>query len=132
MKLDKRLKKTLDKSLDDCFRNGQVNKTKITDTIKYFKSLPSRSLAIKLLEYYLDGIKLRLNQGILQIEAAVELSQTQVKQIEELIKSKAFVYNTKVMVNPELIGGMRVQIGDKVMENTIERQIEQIGNIIHG
>ena len=132
MKLDKRLKKTLDKHLNECFKNGQVNQSKIKQTVKYFQGLPSKSLAIFLMEYYLDGIKLRLNQGSLQIQSAVELSQTQIKQIEELIKSKAFVYNTKVTINSNLLGGMRVQIGDKVMENTIEKQIEQIGQLIHG
>lgn len=132
MKLDKHLKRIINQSLNECFKNGQINQTRLLHLVGYFKSLSSKSLSIALLEYCLDTVKRRVYQGTLRIESAVGLTDNQISQIKELITGRAFVYNVKVYVKPETIGGMRIQIGDKVMEDTIREKIEQIGAAIHG
>ena len=129
---NKRLRHIVEQAVNDSFRNGKIEQEKINHFVKYFTSVPSKVLAIELLELFLHTLKLRLSEGELIIHSAVELSKTQATAIEDFIKKDHIVYNTRIATNPNLIGGIKVQIGDKVYENSIDKQISQIGQIIHG
>lgn len=129
---DKRLQLIIDQAISDSFKDEKVETVKINHFVNYFKSIKSKVLAIELLELYLKALKLKLNDGAVRIQSAVALSEKQTTAIEDFIRLHHIIYNTKVEIKPELIGGMKIQIGDQVYENTISQQINQIGEIIHG
>lgn len=131
MKINKRLQKNVNTAVKLSFRNGIIEKNAVSKYIKAFKSLPLNE-AISSLSLYLKGLKLEAQKKTLEIESATPLSPTQVKQILNTLKKDFQISETKTLVNPQILGGVRVKIADQVFDSSIKDKIKQIGGIIHG
>lgn len=73
-------------------------------------------------------------RGILHVEvtSAVELDKMQLERIQEKVKSQ---YNSdnlsiKTVVDPSVIGGVKLKIGDTVIDGTIKTRIENMSKVI--
>ncbi|MDH9161552.1 F0F1 ATP synthase subunit delta [Staphylococcus succinus] len=68
------------------------------------------------------------NQDEAVVESVYELSEEDLSRMESLIKSRTNL--TKVMItnkiNPELIGGVRIKVGTKVMDASIQKDLAQL------
>ena len=68
------------------------------------------------------------------VTSAVELNDSQKKQIEkrliEVTKYVEFVMNYSV--EPKLIGGMIIRIGDRVMDNSIKNKLNTLSRTLTG
>ncbi|NWK83338.1 F0F1 ATP synthase subunit delta [Staphylococcus sp. GSSP0090] len=68
------------------------------------------------------------NQDYAVIESVYQLSEEELSSIEEIIKERTKL--SKVMItnkiNPELIGGIRVKVGTKVMDASIKNDLSQL------
>jgi len=68
-----------------------------------------------------------------EIIAAYELAEEERKEIEEALKEylkKQVMLSTKV--DPEIIGGIKIQVGDLVFDGTIKTQLKKFKEIIKG
>lgn len=73
-------------------------------------------------------------EGIREVEVrgAIELTKEQKKRIESAIghatgKKPKIVFST----DTDLIAGFRIKIGDTVLDNTVSRQLETIGDLLN-
>jgi F-type H+-transporting ATPase subunit delta len=67
------------------------------------------------------------HEGVLEakIVSAYEMKNTQLKQlVADLEKKFKHKINAKVSVDPELIGGVIVEIGDEVLDNSVRGKLE--------
>ena len=70
-------------------------------------------------------------QGVL-IESAVALSDKDLTTILETIKDKlGFLPEVVQAVNPELLGGIKLKIGDHVFDVTLKNRLAQLKEHIH-
>lgn len=76
--------------------------------------------------------EIKLQQHEVVIESAVELTEDELKEFSHSIKNKLGYTPTIVnKVNPELLGGIRMQIGDQVIDVSLKNRIEQLKNTIN-
>ena len=127
MKISKQLKKQIDLAVRASFKDSKLDEKKALEFTKLFKQLPESVLA---LSAYLKGIKRELGKTTLTIESSVELSSSEVKEIADKLKKQYTIYNIQHTTNPSLLGGLRVKIGDMVLDDSVEAKIKEIRSAI--
>lgn len=70
----------------------------------------------------------KLNQDYAIVESVYELSDDELNQIESVIKKQMnlsnVIVNTKI--NSDLIGGIRVKVGTKVIDGSVKNDLQQL------
>jgi F-type H+-transporting ATPase subunit delta len=97
-----------------------------TAQIKKF-NLPQ---AIFILKEYIKELKRVQSEKTLIIETATSLSSLQVNKIKSEFGKDNQIVETNVIINPVLLGGLRVRLGDIIYDDTITAKITQIGGAI--
>ncbi|MCL5783856.1 MAG: F0F1 ATP synthase subunit delta [Patescibacteria group bacterium] len=130
MKIDKKLVKTIDKLVKISFDGrGELIEDNVKKSTKSLQILPL-SEAIEALNRYMEGIKREIKKGTLEIETATSLSQGQIKEIVEKMRSQYRVLQVKTLLNDSLLGGTRVKIGDVVFDDSVDRKMLQLREVI--
>ena len=130
MKKDKLLKKLVLQAVEVSFKDGKVIPSKVKAFSEDFRKLPTYK-AIYCLTEYSKGIQRKLQESSLSIESTVNLSPIQIKQIEKEFKKDFAVSSVSISLNPSLLGGLRIKMGDKVFDDSLKRRISQIGEAIN-
>ena len=127
MKINKNtpLKKIIEELVRVSFINNKLYKPKVDQTIKVLGGL-SKGTAIAALSMYLKGIKREVDKSRLVIESAIPLSYKQIDRVEDIISRTHPVFETEVIINPKLLGGIRVKIGDTIFDNSLINRIGQL------
>ncbi|MFT4186698.1 MAG: ATP synthase F1 subunit delta [Micrococcaceae bacterium] len=72
-------------------------------------------------------ITMRKEQYVANVDSAIELSEEQTERLYQQLKR---IYNHPIVLNvrvkPEVIGGMRVQVGDEIIDGTVASRIENM------
>lgn len=132
MKINKRLKKDVYKLVKESLdQNGQVVENKVFRVTQKLSKLPSQN-AITALTEYLKGVKREVNKTTLEIESTYPLNSEQMKKIKNVFGKQYFVGQTKVNLNPLLLGGIKIKISDWVYDDSLNRKIVKLGEEIHG
>lgn len=127
MKGKRHLLKLMRKMAENSFKNGQILDIKVKDYLKEIKKLPLAE-AIFLLKGYLKALKMLKQRSTLVIETAMLLSNTQINKIKKEFKQP--VSDVEIKVNKKVLGGLRIQLGDKLYDDSILNKIYQVGGII--
>jgi F-type H+-transporting ATPase subunit delta len=131
MKIRKQLQKTVNKLVDLSFKEGRILETQVTRSIKMLKSLP-QSEAIQALSEYLKSLKRREREHTLYIETTIALSPAQVKRMKKIVEKKVKITKVLVNINPEILGGFKLRIGDQIWDESIQGKIQQVKEVISG
>lgn len=130
MKKNTSLQKVVVQLVKVSFIKGELNPAKVKSIVNTLKTL-SVGNAINSLSLYLNLLKGELDKSRLIIETPVKLSQEKIDEITEIIQKQNQVTETEIIIKPELLGGLRIRIGDKVFEDSISDRIAQIGRVIY-
>ncbi|MDO5564250.1 MAG: ATP synthase F1 subunit delta [Eubacteriales bacterium] len=86
------------------------------------------------LQYFNARVKEYLNIGVAEVSSAEELSDAQKKQIEEklIATTKYEKFEITYAINTQLIAGLRIKVGDKVLDSSIENKINNISKNLRG
>ena len=81
-----------------------------------------------ILTYFTDRVKEFKKIGTASVTTAVELSAAQKKQVtEKLLAVTEYVeFEMQYLVDPSLIGGMVIRIGDRVVDSSIKTQLREL------
>jgi F-type H+-transporting ATPase subunit delta len=129
MKKSKKLLNLVRKMVADSYKDGRLLDSKVksyTAQIKKF-NLPQ---AIFILKEYIKELKRVQSEKTLIIETATPLSSLQVNKIKSEFGKDNQIVETNVIINPTLLGGLRVRLGDIIYDDTITAKITQIGGAI--
>ena len=87
----------------------------------------------RVLETYVAVAAKRREQLTAVVTAAVPLDDTQRHRLAQALSG---IYGKSVQVNvvldPEVVGGIRVQVGDEVVDGTILRRLEEARRLLAG
>lgn len=78
-----------------------------------------------ILDYYIDEVKKVKGIGIAYVTTAVALSEAKQKEVEEKLLSTTSYKQMEMhfQVDEELIGGMIIRIGDRVVDSSIQTKL---------
>ncbi len=78
--------------------------------------------------YFTDRVKEQLKIGVASVTTAVELTDAQKEAVESrLLQTSAYrKMEMNYSVEPELIGGMVIRIGDRVVDSSIRTKLESL------
>ncbi len=127
----RQLQKIVRELVNVSFKDDRMVEVQVLRSIKTLKSLP-RSEAIQALSEYLKGLKRIEREHTLYIEAVMPLSPIQVKKIKQKIERKATITKVVVNINPEILGGIKLRIGDEIWDESISGKINQVKEAISG
>lgn len=121
----KQIKKIVEKLVEGSFNEGKVIESRIAKSVKILKTL-TRAQSILALSEYLKGLKRIERAHTMYIETSIPLSPIQIKKMKKIVEKKVKI--TKVMheVNPDILGGFKLKVGDEVWDESILGKINQI------
>lgn len=131
MKKIKQLQKLAKQLVDISFSNGKMIDSKVVKSLKLLKSLP-RSESIPVLTEYLKGLRRLQKQYTLYIESPIKLSRKDISKIKKSVAKRVKITNMAVNINPDLIAGIRLKIGDEIWEDSVMDRIRQVKEAIIG
>lgn len=111
---------------------GQVFRGRISDELAGFLHLivnKDRYGDIDaILDYYIDEVKKLKGIGIAYVTTAVALSEAKQKEVEEKLLSTTSYKQMEMhfRVDEELIGGMIIRIGDRVVDSSIQTKLFEV------
>ena len=131
MNKNKHLQKLVTKLVEVSFKDGKLVENQVIKSIKVLKSL-SRANAIFALTAYLKQLKRKEREHTMYIETTVVLSPTQIKKAKKIVEKRVKISKILVSINPEILGGFKLKIGDEVWDETILGKINQVKEVISG
>lgn len=129
MKKSKTLQKIINKLAENSFKEGKMMENQVTKAIKILKSQP-RLKAIQALKEYLKQIKRRQRQHTMYIETAIPLSSTQIRKVKKFVEKKVRITKVLTNIDPQILGGFRLQVGDNIYDESILGKINQVKEAI--
>jgi len=127
MKVSKEALDTARRFANICITSeGVVNEEGVNAVIaKLRETKPTNHQSI--LVAFKKFVETELKKGLASIESAVELTAEVKKNVESSLSSKynrtlSFSYTT----NPELLGGVKIRVGDDLIDNSVQAKIEKL------
>lgn len=129
MKKNKDLKRLVEKCCKYCCADGRINEKKVVSVIKNLKALP-RSQAIFAISEFVKALKKQKGQTTLLVESSIPLQREQLDIISKKLKADFVISEVKNVINPALLGGFRVKIGDTLTDYSLQNKILQLKEAI--
>jgi F-type H+-transporting ATPase subunit delta len=126
MKINKEIRRLSRELLRASFTDGQLDRGKISSLIDSLVAKRPRHY-INILENYKRLLRLEVEKRRARIESASELtSETSSRIIDNLKKKYGQDLATEFVVDPGLIGGMRVRVGSDVWDGSVRNRLERL------
>ena len=126
MKINKEIRRLSGQLLRASFTDGQLDRGKIASLLESLIAKKPRHY-INVLENYKRLLRLEVEKRRARIESAIELSsQTSNKIVSSLKRKYGKDLTTEFVVNPELLGGMRVRVGSDVWDGTVRDRLQRL------
>ena len=126
MKINKEIRRLSGQLLRASFTDGQLDPGKISSLVESLIEKKPRHY-INVLENYKRLLRLEVEKRRARIESAIELSsQTSNKIVSNLKRKYGNDLTAEFVVNPELLGGMRVRVGSDVWDGTVRDRLQRL------
>lgn len=110
---------------------GELNEKLASDCILLLSKLPT-SEAVFTLGRFKRQINKKIKEKTMIIESAIPLSSEDlIKVVKSLQQSYSF-QDVKNVVDPAILAGVRIRIGDNLIDYSVSKRIEMIGDVIRG
>src|SRR5450631_2989930 len=126
MKINKETRQLSKELLRASFLEGKLDNGRIASlVISLIKKKPRNY--IKVLESYRRLLRLEVEKRSATIETATELAPESRAQIVTNLKSKyGSDLAVRSIVNPELLGGMRIRVGSDVWDSSVRNRLHRL------
>lgn len=125
----KLLKTLVEKSIKSSFESGSLDKKKVLKYTELFRKM-SLAEAIFMLNLYSKGLKREADKHIIKVSSVSDLSSAQLKEIKGAFDELHTIYDIQYTKNTSLLGGIKVKIGDVLIDDSVKSRIEQIKEAI--
>jgi F-type H+-transporting ATPase subunit delta len=126
MKANKEIRQLSKAMLRASFTDGQLDRGKIASLVQSLIAKKPRHY-IDILQYYKRLLRLEIGKRHARIESAANLSPTASLDIITRLKRKyGNDLTTDFVVDPALLGGVRVRVGSDVWDGTLRNRLERL------
>ena len=126
MKLNKEIRQVSRKMLQASFTDGQLDPGRISSLVDSLVTRKPRNY-VDVLKNYKRLLRLELEKRHATIETASEVDSAVRSKIESNLKSKyGNDLSTDFHVAPELLGGMRIRVGNDVWDDSVRNRLERL------
>ena len=126
MKINKEIRRLSREMLRASFTDGQLNSGRIAAFVDSLIARKPRNY-IHVLKNYRRLLRLEVEKRRARIETASEVDREATsKVIENLKKKYGNDLTTEFVVDPQLLGGMRIRVGSDVWDGTVRNRLEQL------
>ncbi len=124
MKINKEIRRLSREMLRASFTDGQLDPGRIASVVDSLIARKPRNY-IDVLKNYRRLLRLEVEKRRARIETASDLDrEASSKVIENLKKRYGNDLTTEFVVNPQLLGGMRIRVGSDVWDGTVRNRLE--------
>ncbi len=126
MKINKEIRQLSREMLRASFTDGQIDRGKIRSLVQsLIAKKPRRYLDI--LQYYKRLVRLEIAKRHARIESSTQISpETSARIVENLKKTRGRDLTTEFVINPELLGGVRIRMGSDVWDGSVRDRLERL------
>jgi F-type H+-transporting ATPase subunit delta len=126
MKLNKEIRQLSRKMLQASFTDGQLDPGRIASLVDSLVAHKPRNY-IDVLKNYRRLLRLELEKRHATIETASEVDPAIRSEIEANLRSKyGDGLTTEFQVDPQLLGGMRIRVGNDVWDGSVRNRLERL------
>ena len=126
MKINKEIRQLSREMLRASFTDGQLDPGRIKSLVDSLIAKKPRRY-IDVLKNYRRLLRLELEKRQAKIETANEVDSTTSSELVSNLKKKyGNDLTTQFVVNPELLGGMRIRVGSDVWDGTVRNRLERL------
>ena len=126
MKINKEIRRLSREMLRASFTDAQLDSGRITSLVDSLIARKSRNY-IDVLKNYRRLLRLEVEKRRARIETASEVDREATsKVIANLKKKYGNDLTTEFVVNPQLLGGMRIRVGSDVWDGTVRNRLERL------
>jgi F-type H+-transporting ATPase subunit delta len=126
MKINKEIRRLSREMLRASFTDGQLDPGRVSSLVNSLIAKKPRNY-IDILKNYRRLLRLELEKRRARVETASELDSTTSSELVANLKKKyGGDLTTEFVVNPELLGGMRVRVGSDVWDGTVRNRLEEL------
>ncbi len=124
MKINKEIRRFSRAMLRASFTDGQLDRGRIASLVDSLIEKKPRHY-IDVLKNYSRLLRLELEKRQARVESASEVDSTTSSELVTNLKKKyGSDLTTEFVVNPELLGGMRIRVGSDVWDGTVRNRLE--------
>jgi F-type H+-transporting ATPase subunit delta len=124
MKINKEIRRLSREMLRASFTDGQLDSGRIASVVDSLIARKPRNY-IDVLKNYRRLLRVEVEKRRARIETATEVDREATsKVIENLKKRYGDDLTTEFVVNPQLLGGMRIRVGSDVWDGTVRNRLE--------
>jgi len=125
MKINKEIRQLSREMLRASFTDGQLDAGRTRSLVDSL--IAKKRNYIDVLKNYRRLLRLELEKRRARVETASELDSTTSSELVANLKKKyGSDLTAEFIVNPELLGGMRVRVGSDVWDGTVRNRLEQL------
>jgi F-type H+-transporting ATPase subunit delta len=126
MKINKEIRRLSREMLRASFTDSQLDPGRIKSLVdSLIEKKPRRYIDV--LKNYRRLLRLELDKRRARIETASEVDPVaSSKLVTNLRKKYGSDLTTEFVVNPELLGGMRIRVGSDVWDGTVRNRLERL------
>jgi len=126
MKINKEIRRLSREMLRASFTDGQLDPGRIKSLVDSLIEKKPRHY-IDVLKNYRRLLRFEVEKRRARVETASELdSTTSSELIANLKKKYGSDLSAEFIVNPELLGGMRIRVGSDVWDGTVRNRLERL------
>jgi F-type H+-transporting ATPase subunit delta len=126
MKISKQAQREARQLFRSCFVNGLLDENRVRQAITLLAEKKPRGY-VEILSRLHRLVKLELARRSVRVENAVETSPAQQNGIRaNLEKQYGNGLDIQYFINPQLIGGMRIQVGSDLYDGSVKTRLEKL------
>jgi F-type H+-transporting ATPase subunit delta len=126
MKINKEIRGLSRAMVRASFTDGQLDPGRISSLVDSLIAKKPRHY-IEVLKNYRRLLRLELEKRQARIETASEMDPETTSELAANLKEKyGSDLTTEFLVNPELLGGMRIRVGSDVWDGTVRNRLDRL------
>ena len=111
-----------------CLVNGILDEARVRQTVALLRANKPRG-SVEILSRLHRLVQLDVAARTARIEGAVECSPAQLAEIKGSLEQRYGAgLNITQVVNPSLIGGLRIQVGSDLYDGSVKTRLEKLAN----
>jgi F-type H+-transporting ATPase subunit delta len=126
MKINKETRQLSRQLLRSSMKEGRLDSGRVAQLVKSLIEQKPRNY-IKVLDAYQRLLRLEIEKRSATIESASELAPAAAAQLTENLKRKYGAdLAMQFVVNPDLLGGMRIRVGSDVWDSSVRNRLQRL------